>query len=121
MTTTPTTIPAGLTAYPDMSATAQLQWTPSKTNWTNYVAGVNPAFLSSVNVTLVGQKDGTKEPAKTMNAWYTTNATAIKGAGFTGDQLKVSSWAMVVDITFAKTAPKMYSAVQYGASTAVTP
>lgn len=46
-----------------------------------------------------------------MNAWYTTNSNAIKGAGFTGDQLKVSSWAMVVDINFAKTAPKMYSAV----------
>lgn len=110
-----TTVPAGLAAYPDATPTAQLAWTPSKTNWTNYAKDVNPAFLAGVNVSLVGQSDAQKEPAKTMNAWYTTNAEKIKAAGFTGDQLKVSSWAMLVDINFAKTAPKMYSAVQSGA------
>lgn len=111
-----TTVPAGLAAYPDVTPTFALSWAPSATNWTNYVKDVTPAFLATVNVAVVGQSDAQKEPAKTMNAWWTTNQQKIKDAGFAGDNLKVSSWAMIVDIEFQKTAPKFYSAVGSGKS-----
>lgn len=113
-----TTVPAGLAAYPDATPTANLAWAPSATTWTNYVKDVNPAFFAKVDVAVVGQSDAQKEPAKTMNAWWTTNQQKIKDAGFAGDALKVSSWAMIVDIEFAKTAPKFYSAVAHGNSIA---
>jgi hypothetical protein len=111
-----TKVPTGLAVYPDATLTAALEWTPSKTTWTNYIKDVSPAFFSKVDIAIAGQSDAQKEPAKTMNAWWTTNQQKIKDAGFTGDQLKVSSWAMIVDITFAQTAPKFYSAVQTGTS-----
>lgn len=112
-------IEPGLAAFPNVILKPNYIWTPSKANWTNYVQDVNPAFLSSVAISCVGQPDNSKEPAKTMSGWYTKNKDAITIAGFTGDELKVSSWAMVVDITFAKSAPKMYSAVQSGTATPV--
>lgn len=111
-----TTVPAGLAAYPDTTPTANLAWTPSATTWTNFVKDVTPAFFASVNVAVAGQSDAQKEPAKTMNAWWTTNQQKIKDAGFAGDNLKVSSWAMIVDIEFRKDAPKFYSAVGFGKS-----
>lgn len=111
-----TTVPAGLAAYPDVTPTFALSWAPTATNWTNFAKDISPAFLASVNVAVVGQSDAQKEPAKTMNAWWTTNQQKIKDAGFAGDTLKVSSWAMIVDIEFSKTAPKFYSAVGSGKS-----
>ena len=111
-----TTVPAGLAAYPDVTPTFNLSWAPSATNWTNYVKDITPAFFATVNVAVAGQSDAQKEPAKTMNAWWTTNQQKIKDAGFSGDTLKVSSWAMIVDIEFSKTAPKFYSAVGFGKS-----
>jgi hypothetical protein len=99
-----------------VTPTFNLSWAPSATNWTNYVKDITPAFLATVNVAVVGQSDAQKEPAKTMNAWWTTNQQKIKDAGFAGDTLKVSSWAMIVDIEFSKYAPKFYSAVGSGKS-----
>jgi hypothetical protein len=40
-------------------------------------------WVDSVTVSLVGQADASKEPAKTMNTWYTTNQTAITGQSLT--------------------------------------
>lgn len=50
-----------------------MSWTPSKVSWTNFVDGVNPVFIKSVEVSLQGQADKQKEPYKTMDAWYQFN------------------------------------------------
>jgi hypothetical protein len=47
-------------------------------------------WIYKVEVSLVCQRIAAKEPAKTMNNWATTNATAITAAGLTVE-LKVSS------------------------------
>jgi hypothetical protein len=69
-------------------------WTSS----TSTFASATTTWIDKVEVRLVGQPDAAKEPAKTMNTWATTNAAAITAAGLT-DQLKVSSWAIIVDVT----------------------
>jgi len=83
----PPKIPAGLAQYPDVTPTPNLAWTPTKTSWTNYVKDINPAFLESVNISVLGSYDPKeiltniedfwflspytrKEPAGTMNIWW---------------------------------------------------
>jgi hypothetical protein len=80
-----TKIPAGLAQYPDVTPTPNLAWTPTKQSWTNYVKDINPAFLESVNISVLGQSDGQKEPAKTMNAWWSTNRKTLDDNKISGD------------------------------------
>ena len=97
-TTAAAKIPAGLTAF-----TTDVTFKPliSVSTWTatnSSFASQLTTWVDKVEVTLVGQPDAAKEPAKTMNTWATTNATAITAAGLTVE-LKVSSWAILVDVT----------------------
>jgi len=68
-------------------------WTSTNSNF----ASQTTTWISSVKVALVGQSDSAKEPAKTMNSWYSTNTSAITANSLT-TELKVSSWALIVDV-----------------------
>ena len=101
---TATKIPTGPTSFTtDVTLKNLLElktWSATNSNFT----GLSSMWVESVTVSLVGQADASKEPAKTMNTWYTTNQTAIAGQSLT-DKLKVSSWAIIVDVkTKASTA-----------------
>ena len=76
-------IPAGLTSFTtDVTLKNLLELkTWSATNY-NF-SGLSSTWVESVTVSLVGQADASKEPAKTMNTWYTTNQTAISGQSLT--------------------------------------
>jgi hypothetical protein len=97
-TTTAAKIPAGPSTWTsDVKPVAFLAtgtWTATNSNF----ASQTTTWVDKVEVFLVGQPDAAKEPAKTMNTWATTNATAITAAGLTAE-LKVSSWAILVDVT----------------------
>jgi len=97
-TTTTAKIPAGPTTWSsDVKPVAWLAtgtWTATNSNF----ASQTTQWIDKVEVFLVGQPDAAKEPAKTMNTWATTNATAITATGLTAE-LKVSSWAILVDVT----------------------
>ena len=77
MTTKPT-IPAGLATFSTdvtlKSIISVSSWTATNSNF----ASQTPTYVEKVEVSLVGQSDAAKEPAKTMNAWATTHATVIK-------------------------------------------
>jgi len=60
-----------------------------------------PIFVKSATVTLVGQADSAKAPAKTVSDWLTAQASAISGQSLS-TETKVSSWAVVVDVTTNK-------------------
>jgi len=98
MTTTAAKIPAGPTTWSsDVKPVAFLAtgtWTATNSNFASQAT----TWVDKVEVFLVGQADAAKEPAKTMNTWATTNATAITAAGLTAE-LKVSSWAILVDVS----------------------
>jgi hypothetical protein len=96
--TTAAKIPAGLSAYPADVTTKEFLSVSTWTSSTSTFASATTTWIDKVEVRLVGQPDAAKEPAKTMNTWATTNAAAITAAGLT-DQLKVSSWAIIVDVT----------------------
>jgi len=71
-------ITSGLANYPKETVlTPNLDWTPNKENWTNFVSGVNPTFISNIKISLQGQVDRLKEPYKTMNSWYSFNIKNI--------------------------------------------
>ena len=116
-TTAAAKIPAGLTAF-----TTDVTFKPliSVSTWTatnSSFASQLTTWVDKVEVTLVGQPDAAKEPAKTMNTWATTNATAISGQSLAAE-LKVSSWAIVVDVTtkagsLASTALSQYNQAIY--------
>ena len=97
-TTTTAKIPAGPTSWSsDVKPVAFLAtgtWTATNSSF----ASQTTTWVDKVEVFLVGQPDAAKEPAKTMNTWATTHATAITAAGLTAE-LKVSSWAILVDVT----------------------
>jgi imidazolonepropionase-like amidohydrolase len=97
-TTTAAKIPAGPTTWSsDVKPVAFLAtgtWTATNSSF----ASQTTQWIDKVEVFLVGQSDAAKEPAKTMNTWATTHATAITAAGLTAE-LKVSSWAILVDVT----------------------
>ena len=97
-TTTAAKIPAGPTTWSsDVKPVAWLAtgtWTATNSSF----AAQTTTWIDKVEVFLVGQPDAAKEPAKTMNTWATTHAAAITAAGLT-DVLKVSSWAILVDVT----------------------
>jgi hypothetical protein len=99
--TTTATIPAGPTTYALDSSVTSLTytvetpsaWTSTNSNFTSQTT----TWITSVKVALVGQSDSAKEPAKTMNSWYSTNTSAITANSLT-TELKVSSWALIVDV-----------------------
>lgn len=74
-------------------------WTSTNSNFPG-TANV-PIFVKSATVTLVGQSDAAKAPAKTVSDWLTAQASAISGQSLT-TETKVSSWAVVVDVTTNK-------------------
>ena len=98
MTTTATKIPAAPATFTtDVALKSFISvstWTATNSSFTNQLTN----WIEKVDVTLVGQPDANKEPAKTMNTWATTNASAISSQNLT-NELKVSSWAIVVDVT----------------------
>ena len=75
---------------------------PSTFSWTNASASSSFTLLSGVTVTLVGQSDILKEPYKAMSDWQAANKYSIVGFDLTVP-LKVSSWTIVVDLTFKDT------------------
>ncbi len=97
-TTAAAKIPAGPTSWTsDVKPVAFLAtgtWSATNSSF----ASQTTTWVDKVEVFLVGQPDAAKEPAKTMNTWATTNATAITAALLTAE-LKVSSWAILVDVT----------------------
>ena len=99
--TTTATIPAGPTTYSlDSSVTSLTYTVETPSTWTSTnsnFASQTTTWISSVKVALVGQSDSAKEPAKTMNSWYSTNTSAITANSLT-TELKVSSWALIVDV-----------------------
>ena len=76
-------IPTGPTSFStDVTLKTLLElktWSATNSNF----AGLASTWVDSVTVSLVGQADASKEPAKTMNTWYTTNQTAITGQSLT--------------------------------------
>lgn len=54
-------------------------------------------WVEKVTISLVGQPDSAKNPAKEITTWLSDNASAISTAGLT-TETKVSSWAVVVDV-----------------------
>ena len=121
-TTAAAKIPAGPTTWTsDVKPVAFLAtgtWTATNSSF----ASQTTTWVDKVEVFLVGQPDAAKEPAKTMNTWATTHATAITAAGLTSE-LKVSSWAILVDVTTkaganaADTALSLYNQAIYRDST----
>ena len=101
MTTTTATIPAGPATYSlDASVTSLTYTVETPSAWTttnSNFSSQSPTWITSVKVALVGQSDSAKEPAKTMNSWYSTNTSAITANSLT-TELKVSSWALIVDV-----------------------
>ena len=98
MTAAAATIPAGLTAWTTDATTLKYTIeTPAYSATNSNFASQTSSWVSKVTVALVGQADAQKEPAKTMNSWYTTHTTAISGQSL-ASELKVSSWAVVVDV-----------------------
>ena len=97
-TTTAAKIPAGPTTWSsDVKPVAFLAtgtWTATNSSF----ASQTTTWIDKVEVFLVGQSDAAKEPAKTMNTWAATHTTAISAAGLAAE-LKVSSWAILVDVT----------------------
>jgi hypothetical protein len=72
-------------------------------------------WFAKVAISLQGDEDVSSDPAKTMNTWWYNNYNKIQASGAfaTNKEIyKVSSWAIVIDITFKDTAPAFYSAVQ---------
>lgn len=76
-------IPTGPTSFStDVTLKTLLElktWSATNSNF----SGLSSTWVESVTVSLVGQADASKEPAKTMNTWYTTNQTAISGQTLT--------------------------------------
>ena len=77
MTATATKIPAAPATFTTdvafKSFISVSTWTAANSTFTNQLTN----WIEKVDVTLVGQPDANKEPAKTMNTWATTNASAI--------------------------------------------
>lgn len=76
-------IPAGPTSFTtDVTLKTLLElktWSATNSDFPSLTS----TWVESVTVSLVGQADASKEPAKTMNTWYTTNQTAITGQTLT--------------------------------------
>jgi hypothetical protein len=96
--TTAAKIPAGPSAWTSEVKPVDFLTISTWTATNSSFAAQTTTWVDKVEVFLVGQPDAAKEPAKTMNTWATTNATAITAAGLTAE-LKVSSWAILVDVT----------------------
>jgi hypothetical protein len=114
--TTAAKIPAGPSSWTSevkpVAFLATGTWTATNSNF----AAQTTTWVDKVEVFLVGQPDAAKEPAKTMNTWATTHATAITAAGLTAE-LKVSSWAILVDVSTKASASNTATATTPAAST----
>ena len=79
MTAAATKIPTGPTSFStDVTLKSLLElktWSATNANFKDLTS----TWVESVTVSLVGQADASKEPAKTMNTCLTTNQTAITG------------------------------------------
>lgn len=105
MTTTTTTIKAAPASFAtDVTLKAVLTsptWTATNSSFNIGSVVGTTTWIDKVTVSLVGQPDSSKNPAKEVSTWLTDNASAISSASLTGE-LKVSSWAVVVDVTTKK-------------------
>ena len=84
---------------PDLTATTTPWYTANLTQGTAIVAGTLFEFFETCKIYLVGQKDLTKSPAKELTEWYTKNNAALASKDLITTTY-VSSWAIVVDITW---------------------
>jgi hypothetical protein len=83
MTAAAAKIPAGPTSFStDVTLKSLVTLKDWKAESSTFLSQTS-SWVSEVTVSLVGQADASKEPAKTMNTWYTTNQTAITGQSLT--------------------------------------
>ena len=79
MTAAAAKIPAGPTSFTTDASIKNLvtlkDWKAESSTFLTQTS----TWVDSVTVSLVGQADASKEPAKTMNTCLTTNQTAITG------------------------------------------
>lgn len=102
MTTTVTKITAApyITTYTNPALVAATTAKIAVPKTTLVLAANAFAYLESVNVFLVGQKDAALEPTKAMTTWMTASL-ADRKANLVDGQTSVSSWTIVVDFTWS--------------------
>lgn len=86
---------------PDLTATSTPFFTATLTAGTAIPSGTLFELFDTCKVYLVGQKDPLKSPAKELATWWAANASALAAKELITTTY-VSSWAIVVDITWKK-------------------
>ena len=110
--TTTTTIKAVPTFSTDQTTLknviANPTWSATNSNFSAGGTAGATKWVEKVTVSLVGQADSSKTPAKEITAWLSENASAISSASLT-TETKVSSWAVVVDVTTKTSSATSYN------------
>lgn len=86
---------------PDLTASTTPWYTANLPQGTAIVAGTLFENFETCKIYLIGQKDVTKAPAKEITEWWTKNSAALVSKDLITTTY-VSSWAIVVDMTWKK-------------------
>jgi|LakMenE18May11ns_1017448.scaffolds.fasta_scaffold9719913_1 hypothetical protein len=86
---------------PELTASTTPWYTANLPSGVAVEAGTLFENFETCKIYLVGQKDVTKSPAKEITEWWTKNSAALVSKDLITTTY-VSSWAIVVDMTWKK-------------------